>query len=262
MKRLFAAAIVTGLLVCPSAAFGQTAFARIWVDVDFGVALPAETEFTAATSFVRNVTPRTGEPSTFSSIYSVPTGATFGAGGGFMINKKLGFGVNISGSSHEDFAELTARLPHPTQFNTYGDGSAPTDVELLRRELGTHIQVMFVALDTGKLRIRVYGGPSYLKVKQAMIDNFSFAQTTSSIAPFTNTVVITSNDAPVDVEASTWGVNVGGDVSYFFTKALGAGGFVRYVGGNVDLDNVLAGTGTINVKAGGVQVGGGLRLRF
>ena len=261
MKRLFAAAIVTGLLICPSAAFGQTAFARIWVDVDFGVAYPAEKEFTAATSFVRAAS-NTGEPSTFSTIYSLPAGATFGAGGGFMLNKKLGFGVNISGSSHEDFAELTARVPHPNVFNTYGTGSGPTDRELLRSELGIHIQVMFVALDTGKLRIRVFGGPSYLTVKQSMIDNFTWVQTVSFTAPFTNTIVIAGNDAPVDVEASTWGVNVGGDVTYFFTKAVGVGGFVRYVGGSVDLDNVLDGTGTVKSKAGGVQLGGGLRLRF
>ena len=50
------------------------------------------------------------------------------------------------------------------------------------------------------------------------------------------------------------GVNVGADVTYLFTKTLGAGVFARYNGGSVSLDSVS------DVKAGGFQLGIGARL--
>ncbi|HJZ78639.1 MAG TPA: hypothetical protein VKE51_43225, partial [Vicinamibacterales bacterium] len=52
------------------------------------------------------------------------------------------------------------------------------------------------------------------------------------------------------------GVNIGADLSYSFTKLVGAGGFIRYNGGSVDLPSLS------DVKAGGFQLGIGARLRF
>ena len=43
----------------------------------------------------------------------------------------------------------------------------------------------------------------------------------------------------------------------------GVGGSVKYVGGSVDVANPLGGTPeTVTLKLGGIQAGGGLRLRF
>ena len=52
------------------------------------------------------------------------------------------------------------------------------------------------------------------------------------------------------------GVNIGVDGTYLFRPWLGAGAFIRYNGGAVDLDQVA------DVKAGGFQAGIGARLRF
>ena len=52
----------------------------------------------------------------------------------------------------------------------------------------------------------------------------------------------------------------------FFTRIIGVGGFAKYGRGPIDLENTVAralGQHTVvGVKAGGVQVGGGLRLKF
>ena len=55
---------------------------------------------------------------------------------------------------------------------------------------------------------------------------------------------------------TAFGVNVGGDVNYMFSDRVGAGLFVRYVGGSVDLAAVPG------MTVGGFQAGLGLRFRF
>ena len=68
------------------------------------------------------------------------------------------------------------------------------------------------------------------------------------------------------VQGSGWGFHAGADGSVFFTRIIGVGGFARYGRGTIDLENTVAralGQHTVvGVKAGGVQVGGGLRLKF
>jgi hypothetical protein len=59
------------------------------------------------------------------------------------------------------------------------------------------------------------------------------------------------------------GYHVGGDVRYFFTTHVGVGGVVRFTAADVELTGTLfKPAGTTTVKAGGLQAGGGLRLRF
>ena len=52
------------------------------------------------------------------------------------------------------------------------------------------------------------------------------------------------------------GVHVGGDLAHAFSDRFGVGVFVRYVAASVDLPSAAG------VKVGGVQAGGGLRIRF
>jgi hypothetical protein len=52
------------------------------------------------------------------------------------------------------------------------------------------------------------------------------------------------------------GVNIGADVTYTITPRYGAGGFIRYAHGQVDLPTVS------DLGVGGVQIGFGLRVRL
>jgi hypothetical protein len=62
-------------------------------------------------------------------------------------------------------------------------------------------------------------------------------------------------------EAGGWGCHVGADVSWFFTGVVGVGGFGRYAPGTVDYADPFTDERR-DLKVGGFQGGGGLRLRF
>jgi hypothetical protein len=50
-------------------------------------------------------------------------------------------------------------------------------------------------------------------------------------------------------------------VGYFFTRQVGVGGSIQWAGTTIEAP-ASGGTGTFDIKAGGLQAGGGLRLRF
>ena len=54
------------------------------------------------------------------------------------------------------------------------------------------------------------------------------------------------------------GFNVGVDVGYYFSPAVGVGGMARFTRGTVDFGAVEGSSATV----GGLMVGGGLRVRF
>jgi hypothetical protein len=56
------------------------------------------------------------------------------------------------------------------------------------------------------------------------------------------------------------GFNAGGDVAFIFSRQVGFGFTAQFAGATVDLPSAFG--GTTDVKAGGMQAGGGLRLRF
>ena len=60
--------------------------------------------------------------------------------------------------------------------------------------------------------------------------------------------------------ASTTGGHVGADMAVYFSDWVGIGGTVRISRGSVDVD--ASDGGTVAIDVGGVQMSGGLRLRF
>jgi hypothetical protein len=257
VKRLLGVVVLAGAVLIPSAAAAQGAFPRVWVDVNFGAAIAAEKDFSTARTNTLY-----GEPADFKAAYTLPTGLAYDFGGGFMFIKRLGAGVSVSRSSADEVATMDIKIPSPYYFASYGTDTDTTTETMPRTELGIHIQAMFVALDTGKLRIRIFGGPSMVKMRQTAVTNIKYTQTISGANLTVNTVNITGYDK-ADTEDSVWGYHLGGDVSYFFSRVVGAGGFVRYSGGSLDVANPLGPSGAmITLKVGGLQMGGGLRLRF
>jgi hypothetical protein len=58
-----------------------------------------------------------------------------------------------------------------------------------------------------------------------------------------------------------WGFHVGGDVNVFFNRVIGLGWFAKYSQGSVEVFDPLSGEDW-QLRTGGFQSGGGLRLRF
>jgi hypothetical protein len=250
--------VLLGIALAEAPSFAQS-FERGWIDVNFGVAIAAEDSFRMQSSDVRF-----GEQATFSVDYNLPTGAAFDFGGGFMITPMIGVGVSFSGTAHEKEADLTARIPHPIFANAHGTDTAPTDEKLMRTEGGVNLQVMIVPLQTDRLRVRFFGGPTYFRVKQDAVDSITYNQI-FAFNNTTNNITITSFDGE-ELEENGWGFHAGGDISVFFNRVIGVGAFGRFSRGSVDLENTMAMSvsdpATVEAKTGGFQIGGGLRLKF
>jgi len=245
------------MLACATAASAQSSFARAYLDVNFGVAQTTKSDLDSVFH-----TTIFAETATFTTVYTQGNGTLFDIGGGFMFNRKFGVGVTYAMTSHDDEALMTATVPHPQFFNANGTGSGTTP--LTGQESQIHISAVFVAVDSGKIKIRIMAGPSFINVKQDIVEDFFYTQSTSGT---TNTITVTASDAIlVDPITSTnlVGFHVGGDFAYFFSKVFGVGGEARYVfAASKDITDPFAlAPNVITIKGGGVQVAGGIRLRF
>ena len=230
---------------------------RGWIDVNIGAAGAAQKS--VATEF--NVDDGSGELATFRVGYKAPTGGAFDFGGGVMVSDTIGLGILFAGTAHKSPADLDIRIPHPTAFNRFASDSAPTDGDLDRVEGAAHIQLMFKApLDDDRLRVRLFGGPSYFRLEADAISNIRYLQTWNLLG--FNEVEIDSYETE-KVEETAWGFHVGGDVTWFFSRVFGIGGFVRVSRGEVTVeDPAIPADDPVDVKVGGFQGGLGLRFRF
>jgi hypothetical protein len=221
-----------------------------WIDVNFGVAVAAEKEYSSDFVFTRSLENGVGL-----ALYTLPTGASFDFGGGYMFTRYVGVGISFGGTAHEDTVGLGLTVPHPNFFNEPGIGVNVTDKPLMRVEGARHIQLMAVPWQTQRLRLRVFGGPSHFRAEQEVITNIRYIQTTLGRA---NLINITSYDSEKSL-GTGWGAHVGADFSVFSTRVVGVGGGVRISRGTVQFEDY---GGFDDRKVGGVQAGGGLRLKF
>ena len=259
MRNVVTVGVVALGILMSARAEAQPSFERGWIDVNFGVAVAAEKAFSM------NATGELyAEPADFGADYALPRGAAFDFGGGFMITPVFGVGVSFSGTAHEEVADLSARIPHPILANRYATDTALTDEVLQRIEGGVNLQAMLVAAQSDRFRFRVFGGPTYFRVQQDAVTDIRFNQVFLTFPP-ANAIEITEFDSE-RIEGTGWGFHAGADASVFFNRIVGVGGFAKFSRGSVDLENTLATAvgldDVVSVKAGGFQVGGGLRLKF
>jgi hypothetical protein len=239
----------------PSVVFAQDAPARGWIDINFGASMSgadAETFVFGDTLF--------SEPFGLAAAYGKPPrGAEFDFGGGVMLSSSFGLGINFSGTTHEDTVGLAINVPHPFFFNSSAIDGNVTSEELARTEGAANFQAMFVPVNSSAMRVRLFGGPSFFRYRADMVRDIQFDQF-APIFSSLNVVEITGYEA-VEAEGSGWGFHVGADASYFFSRIVGVGGFVRYGNGTVSVDEPMS-EQRQDIKVGGFQSGGGLRLRF
>jgi hypothetical protein len=223
-----------------------------WVDVNFGTAKAAKEEYTST-----RVLTISQEPGGGAVAYSLPRGGAFDVGGGYMFSARAGLGVSLAGTAHEDTAGLAISVPHPFFFNASATDATVTNGTLTRTEGTRHIHAMLVAVATPHLRVRVFGGPSYFRAEQETVTGIKYDQV-YQIFGRGNVVDITSYTTQKSV-GTAWGFHGGGDISAFFNRVFGVGFAVRVSRGTVKLDDY---GGEEDRKVGGVQIGGGLRLKF
>ena len=229
---------------------------KVWIDVNLGAAVSGQGEqsFAFPMTLFR-------EPAGLASAYLQPSrGADFDFGGGYMFTPMFGAGLSITGTADQDTVGLGATIPHPTIFNATATGVGVTNEELQRTEGAANFQFAVVPrLPFAKMTLRLFAGPTFFRLKRQMVEDVRFTQ---QYALFTtaNTVTITGWNGR-EVEGSGWGLHGGADLGYFFSRYAGVGGTVRFSRGSVDIVEPLSETLTA-MTTGGMQFGGGLRLRF
>jgi hypothetical protein len=244
-------------LAIPAAA--QTRVERVWLDLSVGSAMAAEDAFAMTASVARFE-----QQADFGAHYHLPRRASFAIGGGVMVGPRIGIGVCVGGVMHEARADLTARVPHPYFVDAFASASGQTDIPMQRIERSVAAHAMLVAMQTKHVRLRAFGGPSYFHVQQDSVTGLTYNQFYFVRSP-TNVVELTDYEFERR-DGSGWGFQTGADASVFFTRVLGVGGFAQYSRGSVELENTVATELgqqlRVHVHAGGLQVGGGVRLKF
>lgn len=224
---------------------------RGWLDVNIGMAESNQKDWTST-----RITTISQEFAGGSAAYSLPRGASFDFGGGYMFTPRVGLGVTFGGTAHEDIAGLAVSVPHPLYFDRSDIDATVTNGKLQRIEGAVHITGMVVLASGRHFSVRVFGGPTFFRVQQDVIGVINYSQVYNLAGA--NNVTITTYDTD-KTEGTGWGAHVGADAGFFFNHVVGIGGLVRYSRGKVEIVDY---GGPEDTKVGGVQVSGGLRLRF
>lgn len=220
---------------------------RIFIGVD-GLFQAASTDFNNTVPFRRNA-----EDSSFSTAYDVKSGPAFNINGAGLVWRTLAIGVGVSRYSHSVPTAFSASVPNPFFFN---QGRQVTGtINATREELAVHVQARgLLPLKNRRMQAMVFGGPSFFNIRQDVVNDFEITETYPyDSATFSRGVTNT-------VKKSKVGFNAGADVGYFFTRQVGVGGTIQYSAATMELAGPA--NTTMDVKAGGLQAGGGLRLRF
>jgi hypothetical protein len=239
----------------PPAADASGPFERGWVDVNLGLASAAEGTFAIEANG-----PLYQETRTARATYVNSTGASVDVGGGLMLTPVVGIGMSISGTAHQQAVDLFASVPHPFAFNALATDTADADREFERTEGAVHLQVSGLLPLGRRGRLRLFGGPSYFRVEQDLVSGVRYSQVFGVFTRL-NEIVIIGSEYEERVEATGWGYHLGTDASYFFNRVVGVGGFARFSRGQVEIEDPLSGS-LVDLKAGGFQIGGGLRVKF
>ena len=233
--------------VVSAPAMAQT-LSRGWISVNGGYQATTN-DFSDGATFTEHA-----EQGRFDSDYTVKGGPTFDIAGGARIIGPLAVGVGVTRVSRSTPIVLSAEVPHPFFFST------PRTVEgeiggLKREELAVHLQARGVFPVGNRMQVMVFGGPSFFSVKQGMVTDFNITET----YPYDTAAF--SSGVTTEAKESKVGFNAGGDVAFFFSRQVGVGFGVQFSGADVELPSAASGA-TADVKVGGLQAGGGLRLRF
>jgi hypothetical protein len=148
---------------------------------------------------------------------------------------------------------VRAEVPHPFFDDRHRtvDGEA-SDVS--RRETAVHAQVYYEWRHRGSWRVRLFGGPSYVRIEQDLVTGVETQETFPfDTAEFRRATTGRANGSGI-------GVNAGLDVTRMFSRRAGFGGLVRYTAASIDLN--APGDRDVSTDGGGLTAGLGLRFAF
>lgn len=250
--RIVAALAMVGVLAGVGTAAAQTDESRFFLSVS-GAFEPGSQTYSADGDFP--LYDETGRVNVSSPDLS--SGAVLDFGVGARVTGNFLVAANFHRTSSTDEATVSGQAPHPIFFDRPRVFSA-TVSDLKRSEQALHLSVGYRLGLTDKLDLQILAGPSQFRFSQEVVGEVIITETGSSFA------AVNATYEQLRRKKNAWGGHVGGDLSYAFYQSdmtsFRLGAYVRYAGASSEFE-VIRGT-TVSTKLGGIQFGGGLRVRF
>jgi hypothetical protein len=193
------------------------------------------------------------ETATVSTTYDVKPAPGLDAAFGVRVWRNLAIGVDASWTTKSASGSIEAQIPHPFTFNKPRSVSGDSN-GLDHDETAVHLQAVWMIPARPRWSIAIAAGPSWIIVDQRIVKDI----TISSAYPFDTAAYASA--VSDRVTKGRLGFNAGGDVAYMLRPRAGVGFGVNFSRARVPLPNAAG--ETVSINAGGLRVGGGLRVRF
>ncbi len=217
----------------------------LFVSGVLGVGASTSTQSQSWTYFAENATAAVN--------YPAKSAVGLDASGGYRVWRNLAVGAGVTVATRSTTAAYTGSIPNPIYLNR------PTAVSgtfaASHSETAIHLQAAWGIPVSPKMLVLLFAGPSIFSVNQTVMQPRGLA--VSSGYPYDSTTATVSTQ---DVSATAVGFGAGADVSYYFSKTVGVGGMIRFARATANIP--VAGQPSVGVRAGGFQIGGGVRIRF
>jgi len=199
-----------------------------------------------------------GETASFDANREVGSGKLYEVSGGVPVWQNVSAAVGVTILNSSSAGTINGSVPSPLYFNRERTTQSPLPSGLEHRQLGVHLMAVYVYPITETIDVSLFGGPSVFRVSQVLV---SGAILDAEKSPF-NEISINNVDT-TPFQKTGIGGNVGVDVTYMLTDMIGVGGLVRYTRASVSFDDdTVSSSPPVSIDVGGMQVGGGLRLRL
>ncbi|MBA2302750.1 MAG: outer membrane beta-barrel protein [Acidobacteria bacterium] len=178
-------------------------------------------------------------------------------GGSYRFLDQIGAGLSFMSVDSKGDATVDGSIPHPLEFDLFRQITG-SESNLRHKETAVHLFATYHMPLTEKIDLTFSAGPSFFNISQDFVRSITF----SEAPPFTS--VTLDGVERTTIKKNGVGFNIGADATYGLTRFmgfdLGVGAMARYTRGGADFD-VTDGE-SVNVKGGGFQIGGGVRVRF
>ena len=184
-------------------------------------------------------------------------GALFDVGAGVRLASHIGVGFTTSWFQHSGSGAFDLKVPNPLVANKPHDLTG-TVSGLKRNDLGIHLQALYAVALGKSARVLLAGGLSIFQTKQDLLRSIEFDTLPGFTSLKFDQALIT------EVKKTVVGFNVGADITWALASHLGVGTVTRYSRAKLTLDPGAesAVSRAIELHAGGLQIGGGIRLLF
>ncbi len=183
--------------------------------------------------------------------YARATGPAFELGLEYAISERFGVAASFNLVGGGTSTTYDASLPHPLYVGRPRQATGALD-GLSYGERTLHLGLAY-RQERGRLRYGLVAGPSWGSVEVELVDRVQYRQA----YPFDEVEV--TGVPPLAHRGGGLGYNVGAEMDYHWRPRLGAVLRVRYHRLGPELPEAA---GAVDVAAGGLQVGAGLRFSF